>query len=278
MTWYDSLPRPQFRTFLPVPVESRWYTVLKLPQNIYAICEPRHFQEVISFLILGKTAAILWDTGMGFSPILPVVKRLTSLPLIVINSHSHFDHTGGNDKFPSIWGWESASSRLRAERGWCPENGDDNFLPSAFAGDMVSVSAYSQNPYALRPLAQCQRFDLGDRLWEILYAPGHSDDSVVLFCEAEQFLCTGDTLYPGTLYAQEDPVGYARTLHMLCSRFSDYTLLCSHNEPIRTGDLLVSAQAAFDAMLGGKTSPTPAGNGLWLHTWKDIQILSRISG
>ena len=278
MAWYDPLPRPQFLTFPHELMESSWYTVLKLPRNIFAICEPRHFQEVISFLILGQTAAILWDTGMGISPILPVVKKLTSLPLIVINSHSHFDHTGGNSAFPSVWGWESADSRLRAEQGWCPESGDENFQPGAFAGDAVNVSAYHQMPYTLRPLTECQRFDLGGRLWEVLYAPGHSADSIVLFCEAEQFLCTGDTLYPGTLYAQEDPVGYAKTLRMLGSRFSHYTLLCSHNEPICTGDLLVSAQAAFEAMLQGKTSPTPAENGLWLHTWQDVPILSRISG
>ena len=44
-----------------VDVDSEWYEVFLLPHNIYAIIEPYHFQEVISFLILGDKAAILLD-------------------------------------------------------------------------------------------------------------------------------------------------------------------------------------------------------------------------
>ena len=278
MAWYDALPRPQFTQFPQVETGSSWYTVLKLPQNIYAICEPRHFQEVISFLIPGTKEALLLDTGMGIRPIRPVVEQLTGLPVTVVNTHSHFDHVGGNGEFSAVWAWETEASRRRARQGWAPEPEDENISPEAFLDGLPHGSTYRQPPYSMKLLVNAQRFDLGGRVWEVLHSPGHSGDSIVLFCEAEKLLCTGDTLYPGTLYAQQAPETYRDTLQMLADRFSDYTLLCSHNEPIRPGGLLARSAAALTAMLDGKTTAKDAGDGLWLHTWQDIQILSHISG
>ena len=57
--------REELLQYPKVDVNSDWYAVFELPCKIYAITEPYHFQEVISFLILGDKAAILLDTGMG---------------------------------------------------------------------------------------------------------------------------------------------------------------------------------------------------------------------
>lgn len=278
MPWYDEIPRPQFLALPQVDAGDGWHTVLRLPQDIYAICEPRHFQEVISFLILGTDRALLLDTGMGLYPIRPVVERLTQLPVTVVNTHSHFDHVGGNWEFSFAWGWERSDSKFRAQMGWKPKAGDENFLPDAFLEPEPRAADYQQKPYVLKALADGQRFDLGGRVWQVVYAPGHSTDSIVLVCEEEKLLCTGDTLYPGTLYAQKDPVAYRETLTMLAARYADYTLLCSHNEPLRSGRLLGQAAEAFAAMLSGDTRAIPAEDGFWLHTWGDIRMLSNISG
>lgn len=278
MPWYDEIPRPQFLALPQVETGDSWYTVLQLPQEIYAICEPRHFQEVISFLILGKSGALLLDTGMGLHPIRPVVERLTDLPLTVVNTHSHFDHVGENWEFPFAWGWARSDSQFRAQMGWKPKAGDENFLPQAFLEPVPGAVDYRQKPYVLKALADGQRFDLGGRVWQVLHTPGHSADSIMLVCEEEQLLCTGDTLYPGTLYAQKDPAAYGSTLQTLAARYAGCTLLCSHNEPLRSGDLLDRAAKAFSAMLSGETDASPAEDGLWLHSWQGIRILSSISG
>lgn len=52
-----------------VATRSQWFKVYKLENDIYAIAEPYHFQEVISYLILGDDKALLWDTGMGIDNI-----------------------------------------------------------------------------------------------------------------------------------------------------------------------------------------------------------------
>ncbi len=273
MAWPEL--RPQLTQFPHVPAGQDWYTVLRLPQNIFAICEPRHFQEVISFLIPGDTRALLVDTGMGLHPIRPVVEKLTELPVTVVNTHSHFDHVGSNGEFPFVWAWETADSRRRSTQGWTPPPGDENFVPAVFLD--TPPTHYRQPPYTMRPLTDGQRFDLGGRVWEVRHTPGHSDDSIVLFCREERLLCTGDTLYPGTLYAQQTPEIYENTLSALSQCFSDYTLLCSHNEPLGSGGMLPHAAAAFDAMRSGQAPGRRAGE-FWLYTWQDVQILSQKFG
>jgi glyoxylase-like metal-dependent hydrolase (beta-lactamase superfamily II) len=70
---------------------------------VFAIYEPKQFEEVISYLILGERRALLFDTGLGVGKISTVVGRLTPLAVTVVNSHTHFDHVGGNAEFKDIW-------------------------------------------------------------------------------------------------------------------------------------------------------------------------------
>jgi glyoxylase-like metal-dependent hydrolase (beta-lactamase superfamily II) len=53
-----------------------------------------HFEEAISYLVLGAERAALIDTGMGIADIRAEVERLTDLPVTAVNTHSHYDHVG----------------------------------------------------------------------------------------------------------------------------------------------------------------------------------------
>ena len=64
--------------------------------GIFHIWEPA---GVASSLILGKTKALLIDTGYGYGDLKSVVRSLTGLPLCVVNTHCHLDHAGGNYLF-----------------------------------------------------------------------------------------------------------------------------------------------------------------------------------
>lgn len=55
-----------------------------------------------SQLIIGKEKALLIDTGMPKEGFADYVKSITSLPVMVVNSHGHFDHTGNNNQFDEI--------------------------------------------------------------------------------------------------------------------------------------------------------------------------------
>lgn len=69
--------------------EDKWFKVYKLPCDIFAIFEPYHFQEVISYLILGceKALAPRHRNGSRRKHRL-LVEQLTKLPITVVNTHS----------------------------------------------------------------------------------------------------------------------------------------------------------------------------------------------
>ena len=269
--------RAQFTEYATVDVNSSWYIVLKIRSDIYAICEPKHFQEVISFLIIGEKQALLWDTGMGLYPIMPIVKQLTDKEVVAVNSHSHFDHTGGNGEFSFVWGYADDASTNIAENGWKPSADDENFTQQAVSVDGIDLENYTQSGYTLKGVKENQIFDLGNSLWKVFHTPGHSTDSIVLYNEAEKIVLTGDTIYPGTIYAQQNLPLYAGTCKKLAEKFGGYTLLCSHNEPVRNGDFLTQVSEALDAVIQHKTTPEKEC-GLYLHRWNDISILTSISG
>ena len=52
-----------------------------------------------SYLICGETKALMVDTGMSKGNLRAYAEQFTDLPIIVVNTHGHFDHTGGNGYF-----------------------------------------------------------------------------------------------------------------------------------------------------------------------------------
>jgi hydroxyacylglutathione hydrolase len=63
-----------------------------------------HYEKPFLYLIFGSEKALLVDTGAGENDIARAVaqimrKRKTSVPLVVMHSHAHGDHTAGDKQF-----------------------------------------------------------------------------------------------------------------------------------------------------------------------------------
>jgi len=56
-------------------------------------------EGVFCYLIEGTEKAMLIDTGYGLADLREAVREITSLPLIIVNTHGHCDHIGGNGYF-----------------------------------------------------------------------------------------------------------------------------------------------------------------------------------
>ena len=64
--WCQKLPRPEYSKLHRIPVADTWFEVYKVAPDVFAIYEPHQFEETISYLILGRERAVLFDTGMGY--------------------------------------------------------------------------------------------------------------------------------------------------------------------------------------------------------------------
>ncbi|MBW1943233.1 MAG: MBL fold metallo-hydrolase [Deltaproteobacteria bacterium] len=75
---------------------SQWFQIKEVAQDVYVIEEPGHVQ---SYLINGRTHSVLLDTGAGLSDIRNAIQVLLREKVLVLNTHWHFDHIGGNTLF-----------------------------------------------------------------------------------------------------------------------------------------------------------------------------------
>lgn len=256
--WWNALPRPAWKPFESVAQSQPWFEVHRIRPGILAIYEPGQFEEVISYLILGSERALLFDTGLGIGDMRSLVAELTDLDVVVVNSHTHYDHVGGNHQFARIYGVDSDFTRRNAAGraheavaefvgpGWIWKATPPGFV----AGDYIS------RPFAITDrLVDGQRFDLGGVVLEVVRTPGHAPDALCLLDSERRLLFTGDTVYPATLYTHLPGSSfeeYARSARRLAGLATEVDLLMpAHNEPTMPAAALRDLGRAFEAMPRG---------------------------
>ena len=257
----------------------KWFDVSKLPSDVYAILEPHHFQEVISYLIIGTTASVLFDTGMGIGDIEKVVKEIYQGELIVINSHSHFDHVGGNHFFKEVLVYNDVNSVARLKRGYEPDELAPHIKPKLFAKgyyERFAPEAYRILPSNPKTVEDGFIIDLGSRLIKIIHTPGHSPDSIMLLDMDNMILFTGDSYYPGHLYAHYEGEfygssqieTYAKSMQKISNLAKDLSLIHpGHNNPTDDPRVLEKVSKALKALADGLIEKKE-------HLYGDLSIAS----
>lgn len=123
---------------------------------------------VRAFLFTGSEKALLVDSTTGSGDLAAVVGTLTSLPVMLVNTHADEDHIGCNHQFSQAY-----------------------MHPSEFAyyAEMRRADA----PPA-HPLQDGERIDLGGRCFEVILIPGHTYGSIALLDRGSRILVAGDTV------------------------------------------------------------------------------------
>lgn len=279
--WCRSLPRPEYKNSERVPISDPWFEVYKPTPNVFAIYEPHQAEEVISYLIVGEKRAALFDTGMGISDIKKVTAELTKLQIIVLNSHSHDDHVGGNWEFETIYGMDTDFTRNNA-RG-SREDAQAEITPDQICGTLpkgFDAKAYATRPWKITAYTHDgDRFDLGGRTLEVIATPGHTPDAISLLDRANGLLFTGDTYYPAPIWLfrpETDLDAYDASIRRLAALAPQVKLvLGAHNIPAASPTVLPRLVAAFDAVRAGEISATPDSPGKVLYKVGDISFLMR---
>ncbi len=192
-----------------------------LPPCGFARCYVLSDREGLSVVDVGSVGAA--DDAVRFITDLPGVS-LAQVRL-VLATHFHVDHIGGVARFlefcppgtkvclhPLAVQYLKGQRKLSPLKGWVP-----GFLSAALVslGYVRRLSHLDFGPLAGVPLPvlrdRCgigvgedrvlplngegrKRYPLGFGGWEVLETPGHTEDSICLYQEAEGRLLTGDTI------------------------------------------------------------------------------------
>lgn len=279
--WCRTLPRPEYKTLQRVPVNDAWFEVYRPAPGVFAIYEPHQSEEVISYLILGRSRALLLDTGMGIGNLRAVTEQLTHLPITVLNTHTHDDHVGDNWQFDTVYGMDTDFTRVNA-RG-SREDAQAEIGPGEICGSLPA--GFDANAYATRPwkiakwMHDGDRIDIGGRTLEIIATPGHTPDSICLFDRANGLLFTGDTYYSGSIWLyrpETDLAAYRSSVRRLAALAPQVKLvLGQHNAPVASPAVLAKLEKAFEAVRAGKVTPAPAGDGRVTYSVNGITFLMK---
>jgi glyoxylase-like metal-dependent hydrolase (beta-lactamase superfamily II) len=165
--------------------------------NVYLILGDWSAIEDINTLVdVGNDPAIMGR--IGFAPT-GVGKKAVEQ---VILTHGHFDHSA---LLPTI------------RQAYAPHV----YAHSAFVGADTVIQD--------RQVLHC-----GDRLFEVVYTPGHSDDSICLYCQAEGVLFAGDTpVIIRSLDGSHEPA-FVQALERLC-QLDVKAIYFGHGDPVTEG-------------------------------------------
>lgn len=280
--WCDQLPRIANTKLQKTDYSNYWFEVYQVRDSIYAIYEPHQWQEVISYLIIGKEFALLFDTGNGIGDIKEVVDKITALPVRVLNSHSHYDHVGGNADFDFIYGMEThftASRKMGLPHERVAEEVSEEALckplPQGVVAEKHHIRAYEIDEY----VSEGFTIDLGNRMLEVISIPGHTPDAIGLWDKVNGLLWTGDTFYQGAiwLFAKETNLSdYKSSIRRLAEMSSALKhLLPAHNTPLVDPGLLVELDQALMKIENGAVRGVDSTNGRIHYTFKNFTILMK---
>ena len=184
------------------------------------------YEAPFIYLLFGNERAIMLDTGAtkdpAVFPLRPTVDRLIAdwlaanpredYELVVAHTHGHGDHVAGDGQFAGRPQTTVVSPAVEAVREFYRFND--------WPGEVVT-------------------FDLGGRVLELTGIPGHHPAAIAIYDPWTGFLLTGDTVYPGRLYALDFPAfvdGLERLADFAAARRVTHVLGC-HIEMTRTPGL-----------------------------------------
>jgi len=225
-------------------------------------------------LIVGESGAILFDTTMGFDDLKGCVAEITPHEPMVINSHSHFDHIGGNRQFDKVYMHPAEFDLLELGASRLPT------LTVTLEADLSPVEPCYKERERILPIEGGTVLNLGGKTVEVIFMPGHTPGSIGLLCREDRLLLAADTLSPQccVFFRESLPLSdCAATVKGLRNLEFDH-FLSSHFDFLFPKSILEKFEACFD--LPGKKRgmdygfpPLPEEKGkFFVHTLNDPEI------
>ena len=227
------------------------YKYTKIRNNVWQIAED---EGVYCTLIMGKEKAVLIDTGYGKRNLRAFVEQNITTPYMVINSHGHPDHIGGNHWFDTVWS---------AKEEW----------------DIINHFEEKQEDYERKEMVIGSSISLGDIHIDIIDLSGHTKSSIGFLIKEERLLIAGDALNEelwlfnyGSMPMKHLYNTLKRTINL---DFTSY--LCGHsNEECRKEKLLTHIRNIETLNLDKCTKQKTIGFETYCSTYQDSNGKSKI--
>jgi hydroxyacylglutathione hydrolase len=191
--WIHGSESPKYNTDPDIQVHRAEEHTYILRQN-----KAVTFEAPFLFLLFGERKAVLIDTGAttnpAYFPLRETVDHLIDswlaehprpYELLVLHTHSHTDHTSGDDQFTDRP--DTTVIGAKKDQAW---------------------------PYFGFDEDDVKQLDLGGRIVDCLATPGHHEAAVTYYDRYSGILLTGDTVYPGRLYVFDWPA-FVRSIDRL---------------------------------------------------------------
>ena len=226
-----------------------WFAVERIDTDTYTISEYKHWEETHCYLLCGVERAVLIDTGLGVANIRAVVDSLTSLPVMVVTTHVHWDHIGGHRYFENIAVHEAEREWLSVKFPLPPQVVKSNLMrdpcdfPKGFSIDDYHV--FQGVPQKV--LRDGDRLDLGNRVLEVIHTPGHSPGHCCFYDLERKYLYSGDLIYSGCLdafYPTTDPQQFFQSVRKI-QPLDVKRILPGHHQLCIAVDLIGRIEAGF---------------------------------
>lgn len=196
--------------------EDREFTKRQIEDRVWYITGSKGCD---SYVIIGSKSAAVIDTGENRRDLRRFIETITDKPLVVCNTHGHFDHTGANGQFKD-----------------CP------IYMSQFACDNCKTPHNYLNPqdfdldYTPQPICEGSVIDLGDRTLDVYEIPCHSPGSLAYLDRKARMIFTGDevetgqVLIYGDIRAMCSVERYQDNMKKLKDLCTEYDFVCpAHN-------------------------------------------------
>lgn len=152
--------------------------------------------------------AVIVDPGAEGPKIDALIHREHLEPILVVNTHAHYDHIGANRYFHDK-GIPVAIHRL------------DSDLMMAGGGAEILGSRSVPNPAPDRYLEEGDVITFGNQKLSVIFTPGHSPGSISLYSEKDKVLFCGDALFCRSIGRTDLPGGdYDTLMHSLLDKLS----------------------------------------------------------
>jgi len=136
-------------------------------------------------LILGKNRNYIIDTGVGSGSVKPILDFIggDKKPIVVVNTHWHWDHIWGNWVFKDSVIISHSICRALADKHW-DEDVEKN------AQHVIDGEVYKQLPN----LVFENKLYFPDDGISIFHSPGHTADCISVYDEIDKVLHAGDNI------------------------------------------------------------------------------------